>query len=71
MTDYEAGTMRIRITTAPPVETKHGITEGREFEVLSREEKFTRGRSAVILGDADEEITVFSREYQVVEEDET
>ncbi len=56
---------RIKITTAPPVEAKHGITVGREFDIA----RFARGKERPILfvmGDAGEEVGLHFREYEKV-----
>ena len=55
--------MRVRITRAPPVEAKHGMTVGRKFEVL-RENRHPplgggdTGRPYLVFvqGDAGEEV---------------
>lgn len=49
--------MRITVTKAPPIEAKHGIRQGRVFDVLRR-----AGADYVVLGDAAEEVRVHRRE---------
>ena len=59
--------MKIRVLNPPAVEDKHGITEGREFEVLY--EHKGRGGGVVVMGDAGEEVLLIRRrdEYEVIE----
>ncbi len=57
---------QIRITLAPPVDPKHGITVGREFETCPEPEGADGG--TWIMGDAAEKVRIWSHEFEMAEE---
>lgn len=66
---------RVRVVNAPVLEAKHGITNGKVFEVLRLGSVYRRyesveelGISPVwVMGDAGEEVKLFSNEYEVAD----
>lgn len=56
---------RIKLTKSLPVESKHGMNKNRVLDVLRVEKG--RGFKVFCMGDAGEEIGVFSYEYEVLE----
>ncbi len=62
--------MKIRLLCNMPVGLEHGMTAGREFEIHRSAEKRGRGTAGVwVVGDAGEEVKVYRREYEIVEDD--
>jgi hypothetical protein len=60
--------MRIRITRAVPVNKKHGITVGREFEA-KRLPRAARGKPAIrVKGEAGRWVYLMHGEYEIVGE---
>ena len=61
--------MKIKLTIDIPVNDEHGLTKGRELEVI-REEPSTVdvGRGLIVLGDTGEEVKILAHEFEVVDE---
>jgi hypothetical protein len=68
----------IRLIQTPPLEKKHGVVTGRIFAVLRTEVRVNALSGEVvplgecpawILGDAGEEVMVWSTEYEVVDDE--
>ncbi len=62
--------VQIKLIKTPPVSKAHGCTEGRVFDVLRFEDgahnKFSHN-PVWIIGDQNEEVKIFSHEYEIVE----
>lgn len=58
--------MRIRLLVDLPVSEEHGMTEGREFDVLRQGERDRDRPLWFVMGDAGEEVGVYGREAEVV-----
>lgn len=59
--------MRIRLVRDVPVHPKHGLTQGREFEVVSMNTKGERGSFKLFVrGDEGVEVGVYMKECEVL-----
>ena len=63
--------MKIRLKQDIPVEKKHGMTEGREFEVPDAERVRVQRRHELLQvpGDAGEKVSLQQHEYEEVQDE--
>lgn len=59
--------MKIKLLQDIPVESEHGMTEGRIFEVIERGKGRNRPRYWV-MGDVGEKVGILSSECEVIDE---
>ena len=59
--------MKVKLLRDVPVEEKHGMAEGRVFEVSRMAERTERAR-VFVVGDAGEEVGLLWAEFEAVQE---
>ena len=59
--------LTIQITLKPPLESKHGMTEGRVLDAVNKGEPNERGNNGYwVMGDAGEEVKILTSECEVL-----
>lgn len=67
MRPYDPRAMKIKTTTTPPVEQRHGVTKNREFTVLAASNS-REGAFWVPSDDPGETVLLLAHEYEVTDD---